>query len=92
MVRTCAILLVMLAVAAVALPVTAAAQGDEAITAVALDDTTFVTVRETTAGDVVSLYRVRGDRIVLVDTVVNSSNRDSSLPKRYLHRLALENR
>jgi len=86
--------LVFLAVTLLALTVPGAvsAQGDETISTTVIDDGTFITVKETAVGDILSLYRVVNDRIILVDTVVNSNRRDTSLPKRYLHHLELENR
>jgi len=83
------------AMAAMAVPGTVHAQGDETIAAAAVDAETFITVKGTLAGDVVSLYRIKDSRIVLVDTVVNTSNRgssDTSFPKRYLIHLDMENR
>ncbi len=73
-------------------PSPAWAQGATQISVTALDEGTFITVQETGSGDVVSLYRLRGDRIYLVDTVFNSTSRDVNLPKRYLHRVEVDNR
>ena len=76
-------------------PGTVHGQGDSAISATVVGEGTFITVKESVAGDVVSLYRVSGDRIVLVDTVVNTSarsDRDVKLSTRYLHRINVENR
>ena len=88
------ILLVSLVVAVFALSGTRAvyAQGDETISTSVIDSETFITVKETTGGDLLSLYKIKGDRIILVDSVFNTSNRDSNLPKRYLHRLDVDNR
>ena len=55
-----------------------------------LDEGTFVTVRDTPNGDIISLYKVRGDRVTLVDTVFNSISRDIHPPKRYLRRVDIE--
>ena len=71
------------------------AQGNSTISTTVIDAGVFVTVKETVAGDVLSLYRIRGDRIILVDTVVNTgtrSDRDLKISDRYLHRLNVENR
>ncbi|MCJ7500851.1 hypothetical protein MUP29_11410 [bacterium] len=89
--------LVIVAVAVVVLTAPGAvyAQGDETISTAVIDAETFVTVKESVTGEVLSLYRIKGDRIVLVDTVVNTNNRsssDTSFPKRYLIRLDVENR
>ena len=76
-------------------PGAVSAQGDETISTTVIDEGAFITVKETAGGDVLSLYRVRGDRIILVDTVVNTDNRkssDTSFQKRYLVRLDVENR
>ncbi len=76
-------------------PGAVSAQGDETISATVIEEGAFITVKETAGGDVLSLYRVRGDRIILVDTVVNTDNRkssDTSFQKRYLVRLDVENR
>lgn len=90
------LLLVLLAAAVFALtPVPASAQGESPVSIAVMDDGIFVTVKETVAGDVLSLYRVSGDRIILVDTVVNTSTkseRDVKLSERYLHRLRVDNR
>lgn len=77
---------------ALTVPGAVSAQGDSAVSLAQIDSETIVTVKETTGGDLLSLYKIRGDRIILVDTVVNTSNRDSKLPKRYLHRLDVDNR
>lgn len=77
---------------ALTVPGAVSAQGDSAVSLAQIDFETIVTVKETTGGDLLSLYKIRGDRIILVDTVVNTSNRDSKLPKRYLHRLDVDNR
>ena len=71
------------------------AQGDGAISTTVIDAGAFITVKETAKGDVLSLYRIRGDQIILVDTVVNTSNRsssDTSFQKRYLIRVDVENK
>ena len=76
-------------------PGAVSAQGDETISATVIEEGAFITVKETAGGDVLSLYRVRGDRIILVDTVVNTDNRkssDTSFQKRYLVRLDVEKR
>jgi len=76
-------------------PGAVSAQGDETISTTVIDEGAFITVKGTADGDVLSLYRVRGDRIILVDTVVNTDNRkssDTSFQKRYLVRLDVENR
>lgn len=90
------LLLVFLATAVFAqTPGIALAQGESPISISLIDDDVFVTVKETVAGDVLSLYRVSGDRIILVDTVVNTSTkseRDVKLSERYLHRLRVDNR
>jgi len=70
------------------------AQADGTISATMVDDGTFITVKEARGGEILSLYRIRGDRIILVDTVFNTSDRGSSdtkLPTRYLHRVDVEN-
>lgn len=77
---------------ALTVPGAVSAQGDSGVSLALIDSETIVTVKETTGGDLLSLYKIRGDRIILVDTVVNTSNRDSKLPKRYLHRLDVDNR
>jgi len=77
------------------LPGSVSAQVEGTISTTVIDEVSFITVKKTGAGDVLSFYRIRGDRIVLVDTVVNTSNRnssDTSFPKRYLIRLDVENR
>ena len=76
-------------------PGAVSAQGDETISATVIEEGAFITVKETAGGDFLSLYRVRGDRIILVDTVVNTDNRkssDTSFQKRYLVRLDVEKR
>jgi len=73
------------------LPGIAAAQGST-ISTVTLDSKTFITVKETGTGDVISLYQVRGDKVYLVDVLFNSTSRDVNLPKRYTHHIELENR
>ena len=77
---------------ALTVPGSVSAQRDGTVSTTVIDAETFITVKETVGGDVLALYRLRGDRIILVDAVVNTSNRDAKLPKRYLHRLDLENR
>jgi hypothetical protein len=97
------ITLVAAVVWALMVPGAVSAQGDETISTTVIDEGAFITVKETAGGDVLSLYRVRGDRIyrvrgdriILVDTVVNTDNRkssDTSFQKRYLVRLDVENR
>ena len=91
------ILLVIVAVAVFALsgPRAVFAQGDGTISTTVIGEGTFITVKESVAGDVLSLYRVKGDRIVLVDAVVNTSSRsdrDVKVSERYLHRLDVENK
>lgn len=71
------------------------ALAEDAVSVTVVDSGTFVTVKGTTAGDILSLYRVKGDQIILVDTVVNTSDRgsrDTSYQKRYLVRVDVENR
>lgn len=71
------------------------AQGDVTISATVVGEGAFITVKDSAAGDVLSLYRIKGDRIILVDTVVNTSSRsdrDVKLSDRYLHHLDVENR
>ena len=80
---------------ALTVPGAVSAQGDGTISTTVIDAGAFITVKETVVGDILSLYRIRDDRIILVDTAVNTSNRsssDTSLPKRYLIRLEVENR
>jgi len=80
---------------ALMLPGSVSAQVEGTISTTVIDEGSFITVKKTGGGDVLSLYRIKGDRIVLVDTVVNTSNRNSSgadFPKRYLLRLEVENR
>ena len=84
------VLLVTVYVFAVSIP--AAAQGSTQIGVVSLDSETFITVQETGTGDVLSLYKIKGERIYLVDTVFNSTYRDIKLPKRYLHHIEVDNR
>jgi hypothetical protein len=77
------------------LPGISEAQGEGTVSATVISEGTFITVKESIAGEVLSLYRVKGDRIVLVDTVVNTnsrSDRDIKLPDRFLHHLDVENR
>lgn len=94
--KTFLLLLVLFAVAAVALtPGLSAAQADSAISTTVVGDGVFVTVKETAAGDVLSLYRVNGERIILVDMVINSVQQSSmrlDLSNRYLHHLDVENK
>jgi len=71
------------------------AQGDGVITTSVADPGYLVTVRDSPAGEVLSLYRIRDDRIVLVDTVVNTNKRassDTSFSKRYVIHVDIENR
>ena len=70
----------------------AKAQQEMQITIAALDEETFVTVRDTAQGDILSLYRIRENKIHLLDAVFNGVARDIDLPKRYLHRLEIEGR
>ncbi len=82
------------AVFALTVPGAVPAQADGAILTTVVDDGTFITVKEARGGEILSLYRIRGDRIILVDTVFNTSDRGSSntkLPTRYLHRVDVEN-
>jgi len=91
----CSVVFIVAVVLALAGPGAASAQGDGTISTTVIDAGVFVTVKETAQGDVLSLYRVSGDRIILVDVVINTNNRsssDTSFPKRYLHHLDLENR
>ena len=70
-------------------------RADGAVSTTVIDDGTFITVKGGAGGEVLSLYRIRGDRIILVDTVVNTSDRsssDSSFQKRFLIHLDVENR
>lgn len=87
------LVLAMLLIAAsiLIIPGTAAAQ-DSAVSVVGLDENTFVTVQETGNGDMISLYKVRGDQVYLVDVLFNTTARDVDLPKRYTHHIELENR
>jgi hypothetical protein len=94
--RMSLIYIVFLAATVFALTVPGAvpAQADGTISSTVVDDGTFITVKEARGGEVLSLYRIRGDRIILVDTVFNTSDRGSSntkLPTRYLHRVAVDN-
>ncbi|MDF1526780.1 MAG: hypothetical protein RRA15_07235 [bacterium] len=80
---------------ALMLPGSVSAQVEGTISTTVIDEGVYVTVKESVTGEVLSLYRIEGDRIVPVDTVVNTSNRsnsDTSFPKRYLIRLDVENR
>lgn len=86
------LLILMVTGCAFMVPMPAAAQGSTQIGVVSLDSETFVTVQETGTGDVLSLYKIRGERIYLVDTVFNSTSRDVKLPKRYLHHVDVDNR
>ena len=89
----CPILLILIiAGCAFMVPMTAAAQGSTQIGVVSLDAETFITVQETGTGDVISLYKIRGEQIYLVDTVFNSTSRDVKLPRRYLHHIEVDNR
>ena len=91
----CSVVFIVVVVLALAGPGAASAQGDGTISTTVVDAGVFVTVKESVTGDVLSLYRIKGDRIVLVDTVVNTNNRsssDTSFPKRYLIRLDVENK
>ena len=90
--RMCTLIAVVFLTLLVLSPGVALAQGDGMVSTTVIDTGTFITVKETVGGDVLALYRIRGDRIILVDAVVNTSNRDAKLPKRYLHRLDLENK
>jgi len=83
--------LILWVAAAMAFPGTVAAQ-DPATGVVALDSDTFITVQETGTGSLISLYQVRGDRIYLVDTIVNGTSRDVNMPTRYIHHIEVENR
>ena len=91
----CSVLFIVAVVLALAGPGAASAQGDGTISTTVIDAGVFVTVKETAQGDVLSLYRVSGDRIILVDAVINSGQQSSmrvNLSKRYLHHLDLENK
>ncbi len=77
------------------LPDTVSAQDESAISVTAIEEGAFVTVSGSALGDVISLYRIRGDRIILVDVVINSVKQSSMsirAPKRYLHRVEVENK
>jgi len=83
------------AIFALMVPGAVSAQGDGTISTTVIDAGAFITVKETVRGDVLSLYRIRDDRIILVDTVFNTSDRSSSstsYAKRYLIRVDVENR
>ena len=89
--------LVFIAAAALAfmIPGAVCAKGEGGISTTVIDTGIFVTVKETAEGDVLTLYRISGDRILLVDTVINTSDRsssDTSFPKRYLIHVDGENR
>ena len=95
--RITVLLSLVLAITAIAFarPGAVFAQGDAPISATVVGEGAFITVKESVAGEVLSLYRIKGDRIILVDTVVNTSSRsdrDVKLSDRYLHRLDVENR
>ena len=82
------------AIFALTVPGASPAQANGTIFTTVVDDGTFITVRMTGEGEILSLYRVSDDRIILVDTVLNSSDRGSNktkLPTRYLHRVDVEN-
>ena len=81
----------MFVVSTPALTGTAFAQ-DSAISVVTLDEDTFVTVQKTGAGEMISLYEVKGEKVYLVDVVINSTSRDVNLPKRYTHHIEIDNR
>jgi starvation-inducible outer membrane lipoprotein len=85
-------LALMLSACVLLLPGIAASQGSAQISVVALDPETFITVQEVGTGDMISFYKVKGERIYLVDTVFNSTSRDPKLPKRYLHHVEVDNR
>ena len=88
-------LLVTVAIVALTLLGTVSAQADGPVPTIVIGDGTFVTVKGSVKGDVLSLYRIEGDRIILVDTVINTGDRsssDSSFQKRYLIHLDVENR
>lgn len=73
----------------------APALGDTPATTAVIDANRFVTIEKGEDGNVLSLYRVTGDRIVLVDVVINSTKHSimSIRPsKRYLYRVELENK
>jgi hypothetical protein len=83
------------AIISLSLPNTASAQGENAISVSVIEEGAFVTVSDSMLGDVISLYRIRGDRIILVDVVINSVKQSSMsirAPKRYLHRVEVENK
>jgi hypothetical protein len=88
--------IVFLVVTAIAMTVPGAtpAQAGETISTTMVDDGAFITVKMTGEGEVLSLYRIVNDRIILVDTVLNSTDRGSDrtkLPTRYMHRVDVEN-
>jgi len=90
-----AIVILAATIFALTVPGVVSARGDGTISTTVIDAGAFITVKETVGGDVLSLYRIRDDRIILVDTVVNTSNRsssDTSFQKRYLIRVDVENR
>ena len=96
--RAISVFQVVLIVAAVFLltgPGAVHAQGDAAISTTVVGEGTFVTVKATAQGDLLSLYKVRGDSIILVDVVIHSTKHSSmsiNLPKRYLYRMDVENK
>jgi hypothetical protein len=71
---------------------TVVAEGANNRSVTALDQETFITVKDTVRGEIVSLYKVRGDRLILVDVVVSSASREHKAEKRYLHREDVDNR
>jgi len=92
-------LLFVVLLAAVALtlsmPYIVSAQGDIPISVTVIEEGTFVTVSNSPAGDVISLYKIRNDKVVLIDSVINTNNRnnsDTSFSKRYLIHQGVENR
>jgi len=73
----------------------ASVRADGTVSTTVIDAGTFITVKGGARGEVLSLYRIKADRIILVDTVINTSDRssnESSFQKRYLIHLDLENR
>ena len=75
-------------------PAAALADGTGAFnkTAVALDERTFITVKDTVTGEIISLYRVEGEQIRLLDVVLATKDRDPKESTRYLHHEDVENR
>jgi hypothetical protein len=83
------------AVFALTVPGAVSAQGDGTISTTVIDAGTFITVKKAGGGEILSLYRIRGDRIIPVDTVFNTIDRSSSstsFSKRYLIQVDVENK